>query len=499
MKQSTAIDMKKPAPELIGAFNPRTALKSRKVTLEEFFDRIAPDRLSWIQRNKYFYDEDQRYMKFLIPENARVLELGCGVGELLAALKPACGVGVDFSHAMIGIARTRLPNLEFHVGDIEDPSFLETLRGPFDYIVISDTIGLLEDCEATFASLNSLCNRQTRLVVAYYSHLWEPVLALGARLGLRMPQVEQNFLPPADIQNLLTLADFEVIKREWRQLLPKRWFGLGPLINRYLGTLPVIRGFSLRHYLVARPLAQKLPAVHSATVVVPCRNERGNIEAAVIRTPQFCDDIEMLFVEGHSKDGTLEEIHRVIAKYPEKDIKVLVQDGKGKADAVFKAFAHARGDVLMILDADLTMPPEQLAKFWNAIALGKGEFINGSRLVYPMEKEAMRFLNLLANRFFSILFTWLLNQRFTDTLCGTKVIMRQDYEKLRLGREYFGNFDPFGDFDLIFGAAKLNLKVVEVPVRYASRVYGETQISRFRHGLLLLRMVVFAYRKLKAL
>jgi hypothetical protein len=400
---------------------------------------------------------------------------------------------------MIEIARARHPNLEFHVGDIEDLNFLKTIEGPFDYVVMSDTIGSLEDCEATFASLHHLCTRETRLVVAYYSHLWEPLLSLGSRLGMRMPQVEQNFLPPVDIQNLLALADFEVVKREWRQLLPRRWFGLGPLINRYIGTLPLIRGFSLRHYLVARSLVQKRPVVHSATVVVPCRNERGNIEAAVARTPRFCDDIEILFVEGHSKDGTLQEIHRVIATYPDRDIKVLVQDGTGKADAVFKAFAHARGDVLMILDADLTMPPEQLPKFWNAIALGRGEFINGSRLVYPMEKEAMRFLNFIANRVFSILFTWLLNQRFTDTLCGTKVLMRTDYERLRRGHGYFGDFDPFGDFELIFGATKLNLKVVEVPVRYASRVYGETQISRFRHGLLLLRMVVFAYRKFKAL
>jgi SAM-dependent methyltransferase len=471
---------------------------SRKGALQSYFDRIAPDRLSWIERNRYFYDEDQRYMKFLIPENARVLDLGCGIGELLAALKPRYGVGVDFSGAMIEVARARHPNLEFHTGDIDDPNVLQKLEGPFEYIVMSDTIGSLEDCEATFASLHHLCNRETRLVVSYYSHLWEPVLSLGAKLRMRMPQIEQNFLPPVDIQNLLALADFEVVKREWRQLLPRRWFGLGPIVNRYIGPLPLIRGLCLRHYLVARSLVQKKPAIRSATVVVPCRNERGNIEAAVTRTPRFCDDLEILFVEGHSKDGTLEEIHRVIAAHSDKDIKVIVQDGKGKADAVFKAFAHARGDVLMILDADLTMPPEQLPKFWNAIVLGRGEFINGTRLVYPMEKDAMRFLNLLANRIFSILFTWLLNQRFTDTLCGTKVIMRQDYDSLRRNRGYFGNFDPFGDFELIFGASKLNLKVVEVPVRYANRVYGETQISRFSHGLLLLRMVVFAYRKFKA-
>lgn len=233
-------------------------------------------------------------------------------------------------------------------------------------------------------------------------------------------------------------------------------------------------------------------------MLIPCRNEKGNIEPAIERLPAFCQDIEIIYVEGGSKDGTPEEIQRVIAKYPQLDIKVLTQDGKGKGDAVRKGFAHARGDVLMILDADLTMPPEALPKFYDAIASGKGEFINGTRLVYPMEQEAMRFLNLLANQTFSWLFSWLLNQRFTDTLCGTKVLTKKHYEAIAANRKYFGDFDPFGDFDLIFGASKLNLKVIEIPITYASRRYGETQISRFRHGVLLLGMVIFAFKKLKA-
>jgi len=474
-------------------------LSPRKRLIGSMADRMAAERQRWIERNSYYYDEDGRYMRFLIPEGARVLELGCGTGNLLASLKPSRGVGVDLSAAMVGEARRRHPGLEFVVGDIEDPAVIAGLEGPFDYIVLSDTIGSLDDCEAALASLHGLCDHDTRLVVAYYSHLWEPALNLAQRLGLRMPQVEQNFLSTLDIQNLMTLADFQMVKREWRQLLPRRWFGLGPLVNRFLGTLPVLRGLCLRNYVVGRSLRHAAPQVTSATVVVPCRNERGNVEPAVTRLPRFCDDIEILFVEGHSRDGTLEEIHRVIAAYPQYDIKVIQQDGIGKADAVFKAFDHARGDVLMILDADLTMPPEQLPKFWNALASGKGEFINGSRLVYPMEKEAMRFLNLLANRTFSLLFTWLLNQRFTDTLCGTKVLTRRDYQRVKKHSGYFGDFDPFGDFHLIFGASKLCLKAVEVPIRYASRSYGETQISRFRHGLLLLRMVVFAFHKLKAL
>jgi glycosyltransferase involved in cell wall biosynthesis len=209
--------------------------------------------------------------------------------------------------------------------------------------------------------------------------------------------------------------------------------------------------------------------------------------------------MEVIFVEGHSADGTWDEILRVQAAHPQWDIKAVQQKGKGKADAVFTAFDLARGDVLFILDADLTMPPEQLPKFWQALKSGRGEFVNGSRLVYPMESDAMRLLNLIANKTFSLLFTWLLSQRFTDTLCGTKVLRRADYARLKAGRAYFGDFDPFGDFDLIFGAAKLGLKVVEVPIRYASRSYGETQISRFRHGVMLLRMVLFAFLRIKAL
>jgi glycosyltransferase involved in cell wall biosynthesis len=295
------------------------------------------------------------------------------------------------------------------------------------------------------------------------------------------------------------LAGYDPIKSVPRLLCPFRLLGLGRFINRFLSPLPIIRQLSFRHYTVCRSLQRHEDDVKSATVVIPARNERGNIQAAIDRLPAFCDDIEVIFIEGHSKDGTFEEMERVKAAYPNHDIRVMRQPGKGKADAVFTAFDTARGDLLIILDADLTMPPEQLDKFWNAIRSGAGEFINGSRLVYPLEDEAMRFLNLAANRLFSILFTWLLDQRFTDTLCGTKVLRRSDYLRIKAGRAYFGDFDPFGDFDLIFGASKLNLKSIDIPIRYSARTYGETQISRFRHGWLLLRMVVFAFFRVKAL
>ena len=470
---------------------------SRKAQIQLQMDKLAEDRDGWIRKNKYFYKNDQSYMQFLVGDNKRILELGCGTGQLLNALNPSYGVGVDLSTNMVSIAQKNYPNLEFIQGDLEDQEFISSLKGPFDYIILSDTIGYLDDCEEAFSGLHSLCTSDTRLIIAYYSWRWRPILTLGEKIGLKMPSVEMNWLSTEDTTGLLQLADFDTVKREWRQLVPRNLLGFGIIINRFIGTLPFIRRLSLRNYIVARPMKEVGVNNPSTTVLIPCRNEKGNIENAVKRLPNFCDDLEIIYVEGNSQDGTLDEIHRVIKAYPDKDIKVLVQDGKGKGDAVRKGFDNARGDILMILDADLTVPPEDLPKFYRAIVTGKGEYINGTRLVYPMDDQAMRFLNFWANRTFSVLFSWLLNQRFTDTLCGTKVLTKKNYEKIVSNRSYFGDFDPFGDFDLIFGATKLNLKVVEVPIRYAAREYGETQISRFRHGWLLLKMVLFAYKKLK--
>jgi SAM-dependent methyltransferase len=474
-------------------------LSVRKQHLRDQMDAAAPSRASWRHKGRYFHAEDLRYMRFLIPAGSRVLELGCGIGDLLTGLEPSQGVGIDLSPAMIDEARRRHPGMTFLVADAEDKTWQSQLSGPFDYIVLSDTIGALDDVQRTLEQLHSLCNRSTRVVIAYYAHFWSPVLRVAEAVGRKMPTAEQNALSSSDIAAVLALSGFDVVQREWRQLVPARLLGLGRLVNRFLGTLPGIRRLSLRNYVVARSLPKARDAISSATVVIPCRNERGNIESAMQRLPRFCKDIEVIFVEGHSSDGTYEEALRVRDNYFDWDIKVTRQDGIGKADAVFKAFDMARGDVLMILDADLTVPPEQLDKFWNIISSGNGEFALGTRMVYPMDKEAMRFLNLIANWGFSALFTWLLNQRLTDTLCGTKVMRREDYYRLKANRSYFGDFDPFGDFDLIFGAAKMNLKSVEIPIRYAARSYGETQISRFSHGWLLLKMVVFAFWKLKAI
>jgi SAM-dependent methyltransferase len=472
----------------------------RKRDLLEHYEANVDELDRWRQFNAAYHEDDNKFMRFLIPPRKRVLELGCGRGDLLASLKPSYGVGIDFGAETIQKANARHPELYFVLGDAEDPATLEAIEGPFDYIVIADTIGMFEDIDGTLRLIHQLCAPSTRIVISYYSHLWEPVLKLAEALRLRSKQPKINYIATADFLNLTDLADFEVITQEQRQLLPRRWLGLGPFVNKYIAPLPGIRKLCLRTYLVGRPVRLFPNRKFSASILIPCRNERGNIENAVQRMPRFGSAQEILFVEGNSSDGTFEECERVRDAYKDSwDITVLKQDGKGKGDAVRKGFAAAKHDVLMILDADLTMPPEALPKYHAVIESGKADFVNGTRLVYPMEDEAMRPLNFIANRFFAYLFSYLVNTRLTDTLCGTKVLMRRDYEVLARERGYFGNFDPFGDFDLIFGAAKQNLKIIETPIHYKARTFGETQISRFRDGWLLLKMVWFAYRKLKAI
>jgi len=465
--------------------------KGQQIILD-YFETTAYKRDKLKKRNRFYQRTIERQFAFIIPEGATVLELGCSTGDLLNAVKPGKGIGVDFAPSVIEIAKQKYPHLEFQVADALD--FTPELA--IDYIIVSDLITSLWDVQAFFRKLRSYVNPRTKIIISSFNYIWEPVVKLGETFGLKAKQPLPNWLTIKDIENVLHLENFEIIKVERKLLLPKYIPIFNLIFNKFLANLPGFNSLDLIQFISARPVYSE-PKDFSVTIVVPARNEKGNMENAIKRTPQFGSHQEFIFIEGHSSDGTYEEMLRVQKAYPEVDMKVMRQTGKGKGNAVREAFDAATCDILMILDADLTTPPEDMPKFYDALRDNKGEFINGCRLVYPMEKEAMRFLNYLGNKFFGWFFSYLLGQRLKDTLCGTKVLFRNDYETIIANRKYFGDFDPFGDFDLLFGAAKLNLKITEVIVRYRDREYGSTQISRFSHGWLLIKMSLFAARKIK--
>ena len=457
---------------------------------KNFHDQRAAHRPAELQR--HYHRLLANYFRFLVPPGQSVLEVGCGLGDLVAGLQATRAVGVDLSPRMVEGARLRHPDMDFREGEAGEFEAGEK----FDYIVMSDLVNDVPDVQKVFERARRNATPDTRLVLNFFNNLWRPVLGLAQKLGGKAPTLPQNWLSLDDVRNLLHLAGWELIKYDVRMLWPARFPLVERLLNRWVA--PVLKHFCLTIFVVARPRPPVEPGKHfTCTVVIPARNEAGNIEEAVKGVPEMGRGTEIIFIEGGSKDNTWDEIQRVAKAYPNRDIKMMRQQSKGKGGAVREAFAVATGDLLFILDADLTMPPEELPKFYEAARSGTADFVNGVRLVYPMEDEAMQFLNMIANKCFGLMFSWLLGQPVKDTLCGTKVLSRANYELIARHRAYFGDFDPFGDFDLLFGAAKLNLRIIDLPIRYRARTYGETNISRWKHGWLLLRMTWFAARRLK--
>jgi len=467
------------------------------MSFKEHFDWIAENDSRARSVQRAFHSQIMEILRFHIPEGMSVLEWGCGRGDLLAALKPARGLGIDLSPKMVRQAQDRNgnENLEFRKGDLHTTDLGEK----FDAIILDYLPGYLQDIHECFARLKPCCHARTRIYVLSLSHLYKPFLRLGTKLGWVMKQPESNWLSTGDLCNILALNDFEVIVRQSEQMMP---FGI-PLIsgffNRFLVRLPFFNHLGITNFIVARPeMAPELNGDITCSVVVPARNESGNIQAALDRIPTIGKRTEVIFVEGNSTDDTWDVIQDRCRAYqgPHK-VKFLKQPGKGKWDAVYAGFDQAEGDILVIQDADLTAPPEDLPKFYEAVSTGRAEFANGCRLVYPMESQAMRFLNLLGNKFFAVALSYVLGQGFKDSLCGTKMLLRSDYERLLKRIEVLGDFDPFGDFNLLFGSSMLDLKIRDILVRYRDRQYGDTNISRFRHGWILLKMTWFGLRKVK--
>lgn len=479
-------------------------MSGKKSKVELFYDQLGAGREKWVEKSRYYYDALQELLGNIVPPGQKVLDIGFGNGDELASLRPSSGVGVDLSQGMVDLARSKHPGLEFHRQAAEELSLPEhevrNGEGGFDFVTMVNVVGELADVLAAFKRIGPLMRPDSRLVIVYYNHLWEPLAKPAARFGYKLDNPTQNWLSLPDLQGFLHLAGFEVVRVGARMPCPKYIPGVAEVMNGVIGRLPLLHRLGFVHFLVARP-AVPLPKPaeeYSCTVVVPCKDEEDNVFNIPPRVPRMGAFTEIIFVDDKSTDSTADRVREIIAANPDRPIKLASGPGIGKGGAVRAGLEQATGDVLMILDADMTVMPEDLPAFFEAITANKGEFINGSRMVYPLSGDAMRTANIIGNKFFAVMFTFLLEQRIKDTLCGTKVVMRHNYAKILAAREYFGDVDRWGDYDWIFGAARNNLKIVELPVHYIERVAGETKMTkRFRNGLIMLHMCWVAFRKLK--
>jgi len=493
MKQSYLENTVEPAnpPRAWGLDALRLSREARRKQLDD----NAPRREHFIERNKYYYDGVKRLLRYIVEPGKRVLEIRCATGHLLDAVKPAYGLGVEISDKMVEIARERYPHLTFLRSD---PEALE-LDEKFDYIIFShifDTVDLL----CALERIRRCCHRDTRLVIYSYNYLWQPALEFGSRWGFRIPSFEPNWISEYDLKGFLHLAGFEAVRTHRRFLFPKRVPLISYLLNGLLASLPGFRKLCLVQVTVARAKPEpREPEDVAVSVIVPCRNERENVIPAVERMPEMGRHTEIIFCDDKSTDGTAAEVERLMKLYPERDIRLVEGPAICKADNVWTGFRAARGDVLMILDGDLAVMPEELPYFLNALLSGTGEFINGSRLVYPIPQFAMKFSNLIGNKVFGALFSYLLDQRIKDSLCGTKVLWRKDWQRIEPDLGNWGIQDRWGDYELIFGASKLHLQIQDLPVHYQERIYGVTKMTRvFSNGLRMLGICWGAWRRLKA-
>lgn len=476
-----------------GRFGP-AALKHRVNELREHYARVAPQRAEYVQRNAYYYNQVFRALRFIIPPGKRVMQVGCLTPDFLDVVSPSVGLGIDLCAKQVEICRQRFPHLQFLVHENYDISD----QGTFDYVLIAD-INDQVDPIAALRALASAMHEHTRVIVQNYNHLWEPIIRVTERWGLKFPLPQQNWLSTGDIANILTLCDYEPLQVHHTVLMPKKLPLLSWMVNAFFARLPLMRHLNMIELTVARPLSRRMaPQDYLVSIVVPCRNEVGNVAAAVERIPNLGRHTEIIFCDDKSTDGTADEVRRMQRLYPDRDIKLLEGPGICKALNVRTGFDQAQGEILMILDADLTTMPEELSYFYDVIASGKAEFVNGSRLIFPMEGQAMRRMNIIGNRFFSVVFSFLLGQRVTDTLCGTKVMWRHHWPAIRALAGSWGTGDRWGDYDLLFGAAKLHLSLVDLPVHYQERFSGESKmVGRFRNAMIMLRMCWAAFLKFK--
>ncbi len=475
------------------AWGPR-ALRLRNERNRQHQSGLAAARAKWIRRNKYYYESLKRLLRRLVEPGKRVLNIRCQTGFLLDALQASYGVGVEISPEMVEVARAAHPRFKYYEAFPED--FVPSER--FDYILLCD-VGDIADVQKTLLRLQPACERHTRLIIYSYNDLWEPLIRLAQWLHLKIPQTEQNWLSEQDLVGLLTLSGFEWLRTYRTALMPKYipWFSA--FMNRIVAKLPIIGRLCMVEVLVARPVPKPVDISDvTVSVVVPCKDERGNIESIVTRMPELARSTEIIFCDDKSTDGTGDEIRRLQRLYAERNIRAVDGPGICKSKNVWKGFEAATGDILVILDADLTVMPEELPYFIAALTRGGAEFVNGSRLVYPIPREAMKGANVVGNKLFSAIFSYLLGQRIKDTLCGTKVLWRSDWERIRPTVDTWGTMDRWGDYELLFGAAKLNLRILDQPIHYQERIYGVTKMTKvFKNGLIMLRMCAHGFRKLQ--
>jgi ubiquinone/menaquinone biosynthesis C-methylase UbiE len=489
MLQPTDTHLRAPRATSPVAENDRRAQHNARVRAH--FDALADRYLDLKKLNAFYNDYLIRWTKALVPPRRRVLDIGCGRGDVLAAVRPTVGLGLDLSPTMVrraaadhGHGTSGLQFIEQAVEEFQGD-------GTFDAALLTNTLEYAYDIGAILDRARAALRDNGRLLITTANPVWSPIFKAASKVGMRIPECDRLWVTNEDLDNLLKLHGFEVVDKRMDLVLPKPVPGLGDALNWAVSRTPVMRYLGSTQLIAARKLPEKARA-YSVSAIVPCYNEAGNVERCVREMVKLGSRTELIIVDDGSKDGTAALVNPALRS--DIDVKVVsYSPNVGKGNAVQRGFERATGDILMILDADLTTHPEELGPLYEAMSTGRAEFVNCTRFVYPMDGQAMKFANYVGNKVFTIAVSLVMDRRVSDTLCGTKAMFRTDYEHFTMGR------DPWGDYDFLFGAAQLRLAVCELPVHYRDRLAGVSKMNSMKHAKNLVRMCLHGFRQVQIL
>lgn len=439
-------------------------------------------------RHRYYYTQIQRLLKFLIPPGKSILYFGCYREDVIYSLDASSSVVINEE---VDERISKNKSVEF----VHCKYHLYNPQQEYDYIILDTVIGKTENINLLLRNISSACSSHTRIIIHQENYLWRPLLNFAASFGLKKQEKTQNWLSIKDVETYLETAGFESTRVYKKNIFPLKAGFLGPILNHFFSTIPVLDFLKLDQFIVGRfnkPFTQ-LKSSSSLSICLTVKDEEHNIEPIVSSLPVLCENQEILFVEGNSTDNTAKEIERMKMLFPHKNIRLIKQPGKGQGDAIHTGFKEAKGEIIILYEGDGTSEPYDIQYFYEAIEAGRFEFIEGSRFVYPLSHKCMPLANKIGNVVFAKWFSFFLNQRTTDVLSGIKAIRKKDYEKIYNTWGFLGIPDPFGDFELLFGSARYGLKIGEIPIRYKPRVFGESKTSVFKHGWYLLKMAFTGY------
>ncbi len=363
-------------------------------------------------------------------------------------------------------------------------------------IILTDLFEVSTDILELLSMVNKLLGKDGIIVICSINQKWNRILNLFERLNLKDGNQKRLFINSTIVLNIAKVTGLEFVTQRNKQIFPFRMLGLGSLINNILEILFFPFSFGIRIYSILNQQEKfNEEKKYSKSIIIPAKNEEKNLKPLLNQIPELEEDHEIILAIGDSEDKTYEVAKEIKeARCWPFEVKVIKQTGKGKANAVWEAVEEASKEVIIILDADISVNPETIVQFNSVIDTGKASFVNGTRLIYGMESGAMRIVNNLGNRIFQYIVSIIIGQKITDSLCGTKVFFRKDFNKIKLWKELVQMKDPFGDFDMIFTAGYFGLKILEIPVRYQARVYGVTQIKRFRDGY---KLIIYLLNSIK--